>query len=116
MLNILIIDDDKDILKVLKMVLKASNYNVTIVSTGKEGIKQFDKANFDIVITDLCMPEIGGADVAKYIKNSDKSDTPIMGITGTLWKIEDKNFDIVIPKPFTIKQLNEAIIKLYHNT
>ena len=55
------------------------------------------------------MPGLSGNDVVKYVRNSEKYFTPVIGITGTPWLLEDDYFDAVFNKPFLIGDLVEAV-------
>ena len=57
MLKIMVIDDEQLILDMVKHVLTKFGFKVETASNGKEGIKKFDKNHFDLVITDICMPD-----------------------------------------------------------
>ena len=110
--KILVIDDEEQIVLVLTMALSNYGFNVEIATNGVEGIKKFDEECFDLVITDICMPGLGGNDVVKYVRNSEKYFTPVIGITGTPWLLEDKYFDAVFTKPFAIRDLVETVSSL----
>ena len=112
MLNILLIDDDIDVLKVIKVILRASNHNVVTATDGKKGIRIFNNSKFDLVISDINMPFMDGIDVLQYVKKSDKP-VPVIGITGTKWEESHNQFDDLISKPFTIKQLDTTINKVF---
>jgi CheY-like chemotaxis protein len=58
------------------------------------------------------MPGLGGNDVVKYVRTSEKYFTPVIGITGTPWLLEDKYFDAVFTKPFAIRDLVETVSSL----
>ena len=58
------------------------------------------------------MPGLSGNDVVKYVRNSEKYFTPVIGISGTPWLLEDAGFDAVFAKPFSIEALAEAISSL----
>ncbi len=103
--NILFIDDDRDLLRVVSLILNESGFNVTTASNGKEGIEKFDSGYFDIVITDIQMPGIYGNEVAKHIRSSYKNFTPIIGISGGLLEVKESGFDLIISKPFTSNNL-----------
>jgi len=62
-MRILVIDDDANILGVLAEMLTTAGYEVTEVSSGKEGLKLYRETPFDLVITDLFMPEKDGLEV-----------------------------------------------------
>jgi CheY-like chemotaxis protein len=65
----------------------------------------FEKGPFDVIITDIRLPDIDGHRVAQRIRESAYPATPIIAISGTSWLVDDDDFDTVIPKPFNIKTL-----------
>ena len=109
MANILVIDDEKSVSLLLFQVLTKYGYNVETATGGQEGIKKFDQGFADLVITDVLMPGIDGNDVARHIRNSSRKSTPIIGISGTPWFLENDDFDVVLSKPFSIKPLIDAV-------
>ena len=68
--NILIIDDNKDVLDVFKQILVDEGYSVSTACNGAEGIEEFNKDCFDLVITDVNMPGISGFDILENVKNA----------------------------------------------
>jgi DNA-binding response OmpR family regulator len=110
--KILVIDDDQGVQETLKMILTNIGFIVEIAVDGKEGTEKFDAGNFDLVITDICMPGKNGNEVAQYIRDSKRRFTPIIGITGSPWLLEEDKFDMVIPKPFQVKSLIDTVISL----
>jgi len=113
MVKILLIDDEEDVLNTISMVLKTMGCHVVQARDGEEGISRFEELSFDIVITDLIMPNYNGNDVARYIRNA-RDNIKIIGITGTPEKAEAELFDILMIKPFSINKLIEYI-KLIEN-
>lgn len=109
---VLVIDDEKQVLDLLKTALTLHGYNVEIAADGREGITKFDRRPYDIVITDVRMPGLDGVSVVHHIRGSAKSTTPVMAISGTPWHFEDAEFDIVLEKPFSIKALVDHLVKL----
>lgn len=107
--QILVIDDEKSILDIVRQILTKNGYEVEIAANGQEGILKFDNGHFDLVITDILMPGINGNDVVQHIRNSDKQFTPIIGFSGTPWFLQDSDFDIIFTKPFPLKDLVNAI-------
>jgi DNA-binding response OmpR family regulator len=107
--TVLIIDDEKSILHVLAIVLTKFGFNVETASDGLEGIKKFDECNFDVVITDICMPALDGNGVVRHIRNSQRRSTPVIGISGTPWLLENSDFDAVLSKPASIKTLVDTV-------
>jgi DNA-binding response OmpR family regulator len=112
MCHILVIDDEKNILEMIKMALTKFGHDVETASDGEEGIQKFDEKRFDLVITDIKMPRLDGNGVLQYIRNSKRKSTPVIGISGTPWMLESKNFDAVLTKPFLIKTLADYIRNL----
>ena len=78
MTSILVIEDEKNLLQLIKQGLMKSGYQVEIAANGKEGIRKFDGGNFDLVITDFEMPDINGGIVARHIHDTAKQYTPVI--------------------------------------
>ena len=114
MYNILVIDDEKSILQVLTIVLTKFGFNVETAADGLEGIKKFDEYNFDVVITDIKMPALDGNGVVRHIRNSKRRSTPVIGISGTPWLLENSDFDAVLSKPASIKTLVDTVKNITH--
>ena len=106
---ILVIDDEKGILQLIRQALTRVGHQVETAADGREGIQKFDDGNFDIVITDICMPGIDGNGVVAHIRQSNKQSVPVIAISGTPWELEAENFDMILPKPFPLKNLVESI-------
>jgi len=113
---VLIIEDEKNIRDILEEMLSTEGYEVTCAATGKEGIELFKKKRFDLVITDLGIPQMSGWDVADQIKSINPS-TPVILSTG--WglkfdpvKMKSPNVDRIIKKPFNLEQVLEVISDL----
>lgn len=112
MSTILVIDDEKGILQIMHEALTTYGHKVETADDGLEGIRKFDDGCFDIVITDVRMPVIDGNGVAAHIRKSEKQCIPVIGISGTPWLLEADNFDMVLSKPFPLKQLLNCIRSL----
>ena len=109
MSTVLVIDDEKGILQIIRQALTKFGHNVETATDGQEGIRKFDHGSFDIVITDIRMPGIDGNGVVKHIRKSDKQSIPVIAISGTPWLMENNAFDMVLAKPFPLKKLVESI-------
>jgi CheY-like chemotaxis protein len=110
MLRILVIDDEPSIRSLLSMMLKGLGYDVEVAVDGEKGIQLFGKpGNFDLVITDIRMPNIDGNEVGAYIRNSDKSDTPLVAITAYPEEVQKNIFDFSLTKPFKLKDVNRIL-------
>jgi CheY-like chemotaxis protein len=66
--NILLVDDNRDGLLVRRSVLEELGYGVSIARSGEEGLKLFESARFDVVVTDYRMPRMNGAELIQRIR------------------------------------------------
>ena len=108
--SILIIDDDEQIGMTLSDLLSDHEYQVQYAPNGKEGIKLFNSpGNFDLVVTDIRMPEIDGNAVARHIKRSSEIETPIVAITGYSHEVNLQLFDLVLMKPFSLNTFVKSV-------
>lgn len=112
MYKILVIDDEKVIINIIREMLEIYGHDVDTADDGGEGIQKFDNDCFDLVITDICMPGVDGNSVAKHIRNSDKKYVPVIGMSGTPWAFKDNSFDTIFEKPFQLKALINTIEEL----
>ena len=112
MTKILIVDDEKDILAVLQEAFTNFGYVAEIAETAKEGIHKFDNDLFDLVITDMLMPDMNGDGVVRHIRRSYRPFTPVIGCSGTPWLLENIGFDRVLTKPFRLKEILSAVQSL----
>lgn len=105
--RILVVDDNKENRQLLEIFLYKYGYEVVSASNGHEACCLFQNENFDLVLTDICMPGISGNDLAKYIKNHRKV-LPVIAITGSSWLAEDY-FDKIMSKPIGLHALLDSI-------
>ena len=111
--QVLIIDDEKHIRSILRTILLSLGFKVKVAQDGRQGIELFeDGCQFDLVITDIRMPEINGNQVAKHIRGSDNSGIPIIAISGYNKEIDKRLFDFSIDKPFRLETITDVIEKL----
>jgi CheY-like chemotaxis protein len=87
---------------------------VKIANDGSEALRCFDSEYpFDLVITDIHMPGVDGNDIAKHIRKSRNASVPIIAITGASDEsIQRSLFDLVLKKPFKLKNLDDAVLSL----
>jgi DNA-binding NtrC family response regulator len=78
--NILLVDDEKNILKILSMTLKNNQYEIDTAQSSEEAIEKFNHHQYDLVITDLKLPGISGIDLLGYVKTKEP-DIPVIMIT-----------------------------------
>ena len=79
--KILIVDDEPDVISVIRVRLEASGYEVDVAYNGREALEKLSKVRPAAVLLDIMMPEIDGLDVLKKIRIEDKK-LPVFMITG----------------------------------
>lgn len=109
---ILVIDDEKAILEMLHRALSKFGFEVETAISGEKGVEKFDNGDFDVVITDILMPGIGGVSVLKHIRSAHRASTPVIGISGTPWLLKNEKFDLILDKPFSLKELIDSVKEL----
>lgn len=113
--TILIVDDEEDILELIKFNLKGEGYNILQAMTGEEAIKIAKQSGPDLIVLDLMLPGIDGLEVTRYLKNNDATtNIPIVMLTA-----KGEESDIVtglelgandyISKPFSPRELTARI-------
>jgi len=112
--RILAIDDQEVIRELLASMLEELDYPHQICGDGRSGLEAFMRGGFDIVVTDLGLPDLDGWDLVRKIKES-RPDTPVIVITG--WGLDAERrkalgqlADYILSKPFRMEQLGEMIL------
>ena len=116
-MNVLVAEDNKINLLVLKKFLEKWGVNYKVGINGKEALELIEHENFDAVLMDLHMPEMGGEEATKIIRsnaNLEKSTVPIIALTAnasseTQKKLIVNGFSSYISKPFSPDNLFEVL-------
>ena len=103
------IDDETSILKLLKTSLSRNGYAVDTAASGEEGIRKIESNEYSLILTDIKMPGISGNQIFDYLRNKINNSTPIIGMSGTPWLLDQSNFDAVLQKPYSLKELLDLI-------
>ena len=112
-MNMLVIDDDADILDAIVALLEHMGHTVVTARGGKNGIDEFEKRDFDMVLTDIFMPDLDGKRVARHIRESGKTSVRVVGMSGTPWAVNKERFDAFLSKPFSIMDICNCIEDLW---
>ncbi|UCH07621.1 MAG: sigma-54-dependent Fis family transcriptional regulator [Deltaproteobacteria bacterium] len=115
MARVLIVDDDPVILEVIGDILKKNGYEVVAAPNGAAGIRELERKYFDLVLTDLVMPDVDGMEVLNHVvSTSPKAICIILTGHGTIKSsveaIKKGAFDY-ITKPITADELLVVIEK-----
>lgn len=116
MANILVVEDYEELRRIVKNVLEIDQHRVTCVDNGLEGIEAIRHGAFDVVITDLIMPEMDGLKLIEWIRGN-KLDLKIIAVSGGkavipgvyLHAAKASGADMTIEKPFGNRDLLEAV-------
>ena len=106
--KILVVDDEQNILDVVKAYLQKENFEVFTAIDGKEALNLFNKETFHLIILDLMLPKITGEEVCNKIRAT--SNVPIIMLTAKVdedERIEGISIgaDDYITKPFSVREL-----------
>jgi PAS domain S-box-containing protein len=113
--SILVIDDDKRIRDNLKETLSLAGHTVTLADNAKQGVALFKDGTYDLVFTDLSMPEISGWELARIVKERDPA-VPVALVTGWGVRIDrgtlkERGIDMVISKPFQVNRILNLVVE-----
>ena len=111
----MVVDDNADIVTIVKTILEGKGYEVQCAFSGQEAFQMLGQNRPDLIILDIMMPEMDGLEVLKRLKgDADTSSIPVILLTAKV-HYEDvlsgyrKGADYYITKPFTSTQLLNGI-------
>lgn len=108
MKRVLVIEDDPNIVELIKIHLKDLNFEVITASDGMAGLKTFEDQEFDLVILDLMLPKLDGMEVCRRMKKQ-REVTPILILTAKSEEIDkvlglETGADDYMTKPFSVRE------------
>ena len=116
--KILIVDDEVDFLKILKLTLEANGYEVTTALDGQEALEKIKSENPNVVILDIMLPKLNGEEVCRDIRRDPVfNKIPIIMLTGKDTDVDHIvgrviGADIYLTKPCDSEKLISAIKKV----
>jgi len=118
MASILIIDDEPEVLRVLKKVLEGAGHSVTEAADGKTALRWFAGRPTDLVVTDIYMPEMDGLEFLMRLREA-FPETPVVAISGgghlskesVLGAATLLGADQILAKPFTAEEVLAAVAR-----
>lgn len=108
MKRILVVDDERQITRMLRASLQSSGYEVLTANNGVEGLEKFESGRPDLVITDLAMPEMNGLELTQAVRRLDRTPIIVLSVRDTdVMKVKalDEGADDYLTKPFSIPEL-----------
>jgi YesN/AraC family two-component response regulator len=117
MTNILVIDDEQEITSTLESVLSSPTCHVQTAHNGRDGLRLLRKCRFDVVITDIVMPELDGFEVIMEINRMLRRPRVIVITGGTMHLSREYLAEVsrtlsvehVLFKPFSIDELLDTV-------
>ena len=114
LITIIVIDDDLSILSLIEELLKQKHINAITFNNGKEAFEQMENFNFDLVITDIQLPEMNGFHFVTLFNEQYKNNPlSVLAITGRRDVPESfymkSGFSGILPKPFTPEQFYQKL-------
>lgn len=109
MFNILVVEDDKNLRKLIKTYLQKSKYNTYEATNGEEALNVLDQNYIDLIVSDIMMPQMDGYELIKSLREA-KYNVPILIITAKS-EIEDKKegfllgADDYMVKPINVEEM-----------
>ena len=106
--KILVVDDEKNIVDIIKFNLKKEGYEVITASDGQEGILKAHMETPDLILLDIMMPNVDGYEACRKIR--EKFDTPIIMLTARAEEVDkvlgfELGADDYVTKPFGVREL-----------
>ncbi|HMK42924.1 MAG TPA: response regulator [Dissulfurispiraceae bacterium] len=106
-MKILIVDDEKNILKLYKAELEDEGYTVVTANSGAEAISIYEQENPDLITLDIMMPEMDGIQVLRQIKQK-RPDIPIIMLTAYDYR---DDFSVWVSDAYVVKSSDLSPLK-----
>jgi two-component system, OmpR family, KDP operon response regulator KdpE len=106
--RILVVDDERQIIRMLRASLQSSGYEVLTANNGIEGLERFESGRPDLIITDLAMPEMNGLELTQAVRRLDRTPIIVLSVRDTdVMKVKalDEGADDYLTKPFSMPEL-----------
>jgi two-component system KDP operon response regulator KdpE len=117
--RILVVDDERQIIRMLRASLQSSGYEVLTASNGVEGLERFGSGRPDLIITDLAMPEMNGLELTQAVRRLDRTPIIVLSVRDTdVMKVKalDEGADDYLTKPFSMPELLARIRTQFRRT
>lgn len=113
--KILVVDDELDMLMVIKLRLEASGYEVITATDGLDGLNAARRVKPDLIVLDIMLPKMNGYKVARFLKfDEEYKSIPIVMLTALSGEDDrstgiETGADAYLTKPFETQQLLDAV-------
>ena len=115
-LNILFAEDQKTIQMISQKILERAGAAVTVANNGSVALERFETSDFDLVVTDIMMPELDGYGLTAALRGRGYTG-PIIGVSAAVLgdetnKLLEAGANSVIAKPLSLGELVEEFVKI----
>ncbi|HKV40099.1 MAG TPA: response regulator, partial [Blastocatellia bacterium] len=119
-LHVLIVDDEPQVRELMVEFLHFDGHTAETAANGREGLEKFHTGRFDLVITDMAMPELSGDQLIEAIKKT-KPETPVILLTGfgDILNASGEGPDgatVIVGKPVTMGAFRQAVAEATNET
>ena len=119
MKRILVVDDERQITRMLRASLQSSGYDVLTAGNGVEALEKYQSGRPDLIITDLAMPEMNGLELTQAVRRLDQTPIIVLSVRNTdTMKVKalDEGADDYLTKPFSMPELLARIRTQFRRT
>ena len=111
--RVLLIDDEEAIVRVVGDVLECFGYEVSVATSGRDGVRHACIQCPDVIVCDVRMPELGGEEVVLMLKSQPATaHIPIVLVSGYCEPAFAQLADAFLQKPFMVNELSKMIMDL----
>lgn len=116
--RILVVEDDKDIARLLEMHLRDEGYSVSVAADGAAGLREAQSRPCDLVILDLILPGMDGLEVCRRLRSGRADYTPVLMLTAKSSDVDrilglEVGADDYLTKPFNVRELLARVKALF---
>lgn len=119
---ILVVEDDDFNIQLIQLILNKWEMDFDVAKNGKEALAKIAGRRYDLILTDIQMPELSGVEMAQHVRKLDdpiKASTPIIAITANVMQDDLNHYlklgiDDYLTKPFKEKELLSKLAKTFH--
>ncbi len=117
--TVLVIEDDEQIVQLLRLYLERDGYRVLAVGDGPSGLEAFERGGVDFVILDLMLPRLDGLEVARRLRAT--SEVPILMLTARVDEVDRLlglrlGADDYVTKPFSPREVAARVRAILRRT
>jgi two-component system alkaline phosphatase synthesis response regulator PhoP len=119
-IKVLVVEDDKDIAKLLKYNLEKDGHHALVAHDGEEGVALFRREKPRMVLLDLMLPKVDGLEVCRLIRAEDKK-VPVLMLTAKSTEVDkivglEMGADDYVTKPFSVREVMTRVKTLLRRT